>query len=108
MNQDEYAQMMAKTMAEKDLQMKVESLARSLGWLAYHVHDSRRSEPGFPDLVLAKAGRPMLFRELKRQREKPTPDQVKWMETMRAAGADVGVWRPVQWFDRTIEKELTA
>ena len=103
---EEYAQMMAAGMKERDLQALVVRLARSLGWLAYHTFDSRRSEPGFPDLVLVREDR-VLFRELKTEKGRATPAQTTWIAALTAAGMDAGLWRPVQWFDRTIERELT-
>lgn len=103
---EEYAQMMAAGMKERDLQALVVRLARSLGWLAYHTFDSRRSEPGFPDLVLVREDR-VLFRELKTEKGRATPAQKTWLAALTAAGMDAGLWRPVQWFDRTIERELT-
>ena len=60
----------------------------------------------FPDLVLVREDR-VLFRELKTMKGRTTPDQKKWLELLNAAGHDAAVWRPVQWFDRTIERELT-
>lgn len=105
MRQDEYVRMMAAGMSEDQLQRGVERLARSLGWLAYHTHDSRRSSPGFPDLVLVRGDR-VLFRELKTEKGRATPAQKTWLAALTAAGMDAGLWRPVQWFDRTIEREL--
>ena len=35
---------------EKDFQATVIDLARSLGWIVGFTHDSRKSEPGEPDL----------------------------------------------------------
>ncbi len=40
---------------EKPFQAQVVELARLSGWLTYHTHDSRRSQSGFPDLVLVRA-----------------------------------------------------
>lgn len=40
--------------SEKEFQAQVLDLARLTGWLCYHPHDSRRSAPGFPDLVLVR------------------------------------------------------
>lgn len=103
---EEYAQMMAAGMSEDAFQRQVERLAESLGWKVYHTHDSRRSHRGWPDLVLGRRGR-VLFRELKTMKGRTTPDQKQWLELLNAAGHDAAVWRPVQWFDRTIERELT-
>ncbi len=36
------------------VQARLEHLARLKGWLVYHTHDSRHSEPGFPDLICLK------------------------------------------------------
>ena len=41
-------------MNEAELQRNVLSLAAMTGWLAYHTYDSRRSQAGFPDLVLVR------------------------------------------------------
>ena len=49
---------------EKEWQATVILTARTLGWTVYHTHDSRRSEPGFPDLVLARETL-LMFVELK-------------------------------------------
>ena len=35
---------------EKKFQSQVVRIAKVFGWLCYHTYDSRRSEPGFPDL----------------------------------------------------------
>ncbi len=40
--------------AEGDFQAGVVRLAELRGWLVYHTHDSRRSQPEFPDLTLAE------------------------------------------------------
>ena len=98
--------MMAAGMPEDAFQRQVEKLAESLGWKVYHTHDSRRSHPGWPDLVLGRHDR-VLFRELKTMKGRTTPDQKEWLELLNAAGHDAAVWRPVQLFDRTIERELT-
>lgn len=102
---DEYHRMMAGQMREKDLQSQVEKLARSCGWLVYHTHDSRRSGPGFPDLVLVR-GRRVLWRELKTMKGRASEHQLAWLGALGAAGQDAGIWRPLDWFDGTISKEL--
>ena len=41
-------------MTEKNFQGNVEQAARMLGWRHYHTYRAKRSEEGFPDLVLAR------------------------------------------------------
>lgn len=103
----EYHRMQAKLMTEAQLQAAIIAAAQRRDWLVYHTHDSRRSQPGFPDLVLvhAQQGR-ILYRELKTQTGKHRPDQKIWLRDLAAAGADAGTWRPLDWFDGTVSREL--
>jgi hypothetical protein len=48
------AERLARSMSERDLLQAVRDCARSLGWMTYHTHSSRRSEEGFPDVILAR------------------------------------------------------
>lgn len=80
-------------MTEKQLLESVRDLCKLYGLLVYHTHRSDRSEAGFPDLVIVGAGG-VLFRELKSQTGKATPDQTKWLDRLREAGADAALWRP--------------
>lgn len=53
---------------------------------------------GFPDLVLVHPQRRLvLFRELKAGRGVISDRQADWINDLRAAGADAGVWHPKQW-----------
>ncbi len=83
-------------MTEAQLQSTVLQLAQLHGYnLRYHTHDSRRSQPGFPDLVLVSVARGrVLFRELKSDAGKLTPEQALWLGGMKAVGLDAEVWRP--------------
>jgi len=101
---------LARDMLERDLQAKVLRIARDLGYeLTYHTHDSRRSNPGFPDLVLLslRRGR-VLYRELKTERGRVSPDQQRWLVALREVGCDAGVWRPTDLLDGTVVRELTG
>lgn len=89
--------------SEAGFMAAVVTAARYLGWRVYHTYDSRRSSSGFPDLVLVKDR--VLYREVKTDRGKVTPEQTAWIEALRVAGVDAGVWRPADW-DR-IEEELS-
>lgn len=105
----EHRRVVAAAMSERELQDLVLDAARHLGWRAYHTHDSRRSEPGFPDLVLVhRRGRRVLWRELKAQRGVLTRAQAGWLDDLVAVGADARVWRPADWLAGTIADELTA
>ena len=64
----------------------------------YHTYDSRRSNPGFPDLVLVGCNG-VLYRELKTDRGRLTPMQEWWLNSLLDAGQDAGVWRPSDWPD---------
>lgn len=90
----EAKQMMQAAITESELQGFVTTLARLHGWLAYHTHDSRRSEAGFPDLTLVRDGR-IIFAELKSEKGRITPAQQKWLDWLgRSSAVDVYVWRP--------------
>jgi hypothetical protein len=79
--------------SEEKFQAKVIELARSLGYLAFHTHDSRRSEPGFLDLVLCSP-RKTLFVECKDEDGETTEEQDVWMDRLEASGQTVCLWRP--------------
>lgn len=93
-------------MTERQLQALVMDLIDALGLVGFHVFDSRRSNPGFPDVV-AVGRHGVLYRELKTARGRLSPMQVYWLDTLLAAGQDAAVWRPEDWPDR-ITRELRA
>src|SRR5262245_16025821 len=103
--------------SERELQNAVIRAARTLGWLVYHTFDSRRSEPGFPDLVMVRDGR-LLFVELKGERltpkgkvtvGRPSREQQTWLDELRSfvywldhrlgdyGPVQVWVWTPEDW-----------
>lgn len=97
-------------MSEREFQGIVLEIAQLHGFeLAYHTHDSRRSAPGFPDLVLvsSKRGR-LLFRELKTDVGRVSKDQLKWLAGLTAGGADAGVWRPADLASGVVVAELSG
>lgn len=88
---------MPKSVSEKAFMGRVIERAKLHGWRVYHTHDSRRSEKGFPDLVLVKNGR-CVFAELKRSRaESPTAEQVAWLADLAACGLPAHLWTPEAW-----------
>lgn len=80
-------------MTEAQLLAAVKAACRQLPVRCYHTRYSLGSEPGFPDLVIL-GRRGVLFRELKGPRGRLSDAQREWIEDLRAAGADAGVWTP--------------
>ena len=94
-------------MSEKQLQAAVVAMARHLGWRVYHTFDSRRSDAGFPDLVLVRGSR-LVFAELKTAKGPVSDYQARWLEALGATAAEVFLWRPADWADGTVERVLRA
>ena len=97
------------TIKESDWRTTVIEYAELRGWRVYHVTDVRKrlrshTSVGFPDLVLARKharlpfpGR-IVFAELKSESGETTEDQDVWLSLLKAADAEVYVWRPSDWF----------
>lgn len=94
---------------EADLQRQVLQLARICGWRTAHFRPAQNQRgkwrtavsgdgAGFPDLVLTRDDH-LLFVELKQDGRYPTATQRAWHDALRAAGADVRIWRPADWPD---------
>lgn len=106
-------------LSERDFQSNVIELAQILGWRVAHFRPAQtkngrwvtpmQGDAGFPDLVLAKAGR-VIFAELKSEKGKATDEQVEWLSELLGEGwignpgypyelgamsHRVYVWRPV-------------
>ena len=93
-------------MTEKCLQECVRRTALVFGWLHYHTHNSRRSELGFPDSVMARGER-IVIAELKTERGKLSPHQESWLAALRLVpGVEVYVWRPEAWHSGEVERVL--
>lgn len=112
-----------KAITEAEFQDQVIQLAKLHGWLVAHfrcVRVQRKSGAvfyetpvqadgkGWPDLILIR-GRRMIVAELKRsEKEKPTPDQEKWLAAflgLEAPQTMVVIWTPEKW--SLIERTLT-
>lgn len=95
-------------LTEYQFQSQVIELAQFHGYrLIYHTHDSRRSQLGFPDLVLISLGRGRcLFRELKTATGRMSPAQTLWIGGLQKAGLDAGVWRPEDLTNGRIIRDL--
>ena len=90
-------------LTERQFMQQVVMYAYLMGWRCYHTHDSRRSEAGFPDLVLVRRPR-VVFAELKSERGKLTLDQRVWLDALEGCTVERYVWRPSDW--RAIERLL--
>jgi hypothetical protein len=103
------------TMTETELQDAVVELAHLLGWRCVHFRAGRTSTgwrtacqfdaAGWPDLSLVGHGT-VLFRELKSERGRLSPEQEQWRDCLLANGIDWGVWRPSDWTSGEIERVL--
>lgn len=96
----------ARAFTEKAFQEQVLDLARLSGWRCYHTHDSRRSAPGFPDLVLCRPP-VIVFAELKTEVGKTRPEQREWLAALGGCGGvEARLWRPSDW--KEIERTLVT
>lgn len=111
MNLPAYRAAAARAMSEDELQAAIIGLAPALGYLCFHVYDSRRSNPGFPDLVMVGPHR-LIFAELKDEKNKATLDQQDWLARLgaieqKSEGLVVArLWRPSQWLSGEVEEVL--
>lgn len=104
-------------MTEGQLQASILDLCRTLHLLCHHCRPARlgsgkwatpiSGHAGFTDLVIAGVGG-VVFAELKNDVHQPTPEQMTWMGTLEEGGASVFLWRPKQWFDKSIEATLRS
>lgn len=73
------------------------ALARLLGWRVFHPFNSRRSEPGWPDLSLVKPPR-IVFVEVKTDTGRLSAAQRTWLAALQQVEqVAVRVWRPGDW-----------
>ena len=90
---------------EGTLLAEIRKLAKVHGWVCFHTYDSRKSEPGFPDVTLCD-GTSLLMYELKTNTGKLTPEQAQWQALLAHTGlVETGIWRPSMW--RQIAARLT-
>lgn len=80
-------------MTEKAWQEQVIEMATLTRWRHFHVHDSRRSDAGWPDLTLVRPPE-LLVAELKTDRGRLSPAQRDWLALLEACGIETHVWRP--------------
>lgn len=90
---NEAALILARQVSERDFQGLVMATALYNNWTAFHVYDSRRSFPGWPDVTLCRPPE-LIFAELKSETGRVTPAQQKWIDDLKACGCEAYVWRP--------------
>jgi len=79
---------------EKRFLAELIKLLELTGWRVYHTYDSRRSAPGFPDLMAVKGPR-LLALEVKTESGRLTPEQRVWLAELSAVpGVSAYVVRP--------------
>jgi hypothetical protein len=90
-----------KDLTERVFQARVMQIARDCGWgPIYHTADSRKSAPGFPDIVMTRRGNDpanpsrLLFAELKTMRGRVSDEQQEWIDALLATGSECYTWRP--------------
>lgn len=88
--------------------------AKLTGWRSAHFRSAQTAKgwrtavsgdgAGFPDLVMIRGSR-MIVAELKRdERQKPSPEQLAWLEAFLGVGVEVFLWTPGGWLE--IERVL--
>jgi len=88
----------APALSEAAFMAAVIRLAKEHGWLCWHAYSAKKSVPGYPDLTLAKVGRPVLFAELKVPGGHVTLQQQAWLDALTLAdGKQVHVWVSDNW-----------
>lgn len=83
-------------MPEKVLMQRCLDHLAACGYLAYHTHDSRRSQAGFPDIVAVGHGR-VLWIECKREKGKLSAEQKTWLDALARAGEQACMVQPSTW-----------
>jgi hypothetical protein len=83
--------------SEEQFLQAVRGMAHALRWFTYHTRNSRRSDGGFPDLVMVRPPR-LVIAELKVGKRRPTDAQQAWLEVMaECPGVEAYCWWPTDW-----------
>ena len=81
--------------SEKAFMAAVVRLARQQQYMVYHTWSSKRSPEGFPDLICARTGSPLLAIECKTDTGEVTSPQHAWLAILaRCTGVVAEIWRP--------------
>lgn len=114
-----YEECVDRSMSEKTLQDRVVGRAKRRGWKVAHAGRAwvgNREDgtgqfitpmsPGWPDLTLAKEGHALIFLELKSQQGELDDEQWTWLRLLGLTGNKVGIIRPSQLRDGTVNTIL--
>jgi hypothetical protein len=97
MDASQWQKWQVRRVSEEAFMSHVITAARFFRWqLVYHTRDSRKSAPGFPDLVLCRPPR-VLWLELKSEIGMVSDTQQEWIDGLLASGQEVYVFKPSQW-----------
>lgn len=99
MTAEEYRIWIVKQMDEKSWQDWIIREATDHGWKTYHTHNSRRSQPGYPDLAMVHPDHGYVLLELKREPTpknpaKLRPEQRQWLALLQRVGQRAYLARP--------------
>lgn len=81
--------------SEKQWQWYIVRYARERGWWDWHAYDSRRSNPGLPDLILIRER--VVWIEVKTQRGRVSKTQKDVRDRLLRAHQEYYLWRPYHW-----------
>lgn len=109
------------TMSEAALQSAIIELAHALGYICAHFRPAlmkiggtltyrtpvAADGKGYPDLNLLKAGR-VIYIEVKSEKGKQSPEQLRWEEMIRASGAEFYLFRPSDWLSDKVTQVLNS
>ncbi len=89
---------------EKEFMAWLIRMAQRSGWLVYHPYDSRKSEPGWPDVFMCRGEVALAF-ECKTETGHVTDEQARWLLALRACGIEARVVRPAdaEWIRAILE-----
>ena len=89
--------LLLRQMSEAEFMASVVDAAQKLSWRCFHDYDSRRSNPGWPDLVCVRDGK-LLALELKAKKGRVRPGQIEWIaELADVPGVTALIARPDDW-----------
>lgn len=91
---EQFRALVTRRMSEEAWLQSVRAWAKALGWRTWHTRDSRRSDPGLPDLICLHPDGRILVAELKSERGKLTDRQAATLGMFTVCGVPAHVWRP--------------